>query len=336
MIHWQAAGPSVLASFMASMVEFVEALTVVLAVGIVRGWRSALLGSAAALGVLVVLTLVLGPSLTAIPLARVQLFVGTLMLLFGLRWLRKAILRSAGVLALHDEDQAFVKETQALRLRGAVENKPIDSVAFATAFKIVMIEGIEVVFIVIAIGASGTLLWPAAIGALLALLLVMVLGFWLHRPLAKVPENALKFGVGAMLSAFGAFWAGEGLGLTWPGADWALLALTATMLAVAWTLVPMCVRQRGQAIKVALNAHGQAMVAPVAVGPLSAWRRLWDELAGLFIDDGWLAAGVVCWVLFSVAAQSSHLALSPDAVSLAFTTGLVLLLAFSVLRRARG
>ncbi len=157
MIVWTSAAPSVLASFMASTVEFVEALTIVLAVGVVRGWRSALLGTAAALAVLVGLVAVLGPSLTRIPLPMVQLVVGTLLLLFGLRWLRKAILRSAGVLALHDEAKAFAEKTAALRAQGAqggVARQVIDKLAFATAFKIVMLEGIEVVFIVIAIGAS--------------------------------------------------------------------------------------------------------------------------------------------------------------------------------------
>jgi uncharacterized membrane protein len=227
------AAPSMLASFMASMVEFVEALTIVLAVGAVRGWRSALIGTAAALAVLAALVALLGPALTRIPLASVQLVVGTLLLLFGLRWLRKAILRAAGVLALHDETRAFAEETATLRGKGSVSMQAIDTLAFATAFKIVMLEGIEVVFIVVAIGASGDLLAPAAASAGAALLVVIALGFLLHRPVAAIPENTLKFGVGVLLSAFGTFWLGEGIGATWPGEDWSLLALVAGYLAAA-------------------------------------------------------------------------------------------------------
>src|SRR5437879_474787 len=168
MIDWVHAGPSVVAAFLASLVEFIEALTVVLAVGVVRGWRPALLGTAFGLAVLFLLVLVLGPALARIPLDIVQLAVGTLLLLFGLRWLRKAILRAAGIIALHDEEAAFAAETALLRQRGPLGGS-WDWVAITTAFKIVMLEGIEVVFIVIAIGAAGGLLLAARIGAIAAL-----------------------------------------------------------------------------------------------------------------------------------------------------------------------
>ena len=144
-----------------------------------------------------------------------QLVVGTLLLLFGLRWLRKAILRAAGVLALHDEAKAFEAETEALRRQGVAGGHAIDTLAFMASFNIVMLEGIEAVFIVIAIGASGRMMLPASVGAVMALLVVVALGLWLHRPLARVPENTLKLGVGVMLSAFGTFWVGEGAG--WNG-----------------------------------------------------------------------------------------------------------------------
>ncbi len=239
MIDWTHAGPSVVAAFLASLVEFVEALTVVLAVGVVRGWRPALLGTGLGLAVLFVMVILLGPALARIPLDLVQLFVGTLLLLFGLRWLRKAILRAAGVIALHDEEEAFAAETALLR-QGADGRRTWDTVAILTAFKIVMLEGIEVVFIVIAIGAAGGLLIPASAGAIAALIVVIILGAALHRPLAKIPENALKFLVGVLLCAFGAFWVGEGIGVAWPAEDWSILALIAGFLAVALATVPLC------------------------------------------------------------------------------------------------
>lgn len=331
MIVWTSAAPSVLASFMASTVEFVEALTIVLAVGVVRGWRSALLGTAAALAVLVGLVAVLGPSLTRIPLPLVQLVVGTLLLLFGLRWLRKAILRSAGVLALHDEAKAFAEETAALRAQGGVGHQVIDKLAFATAFKIVMLEGIEVVFIVIAIGASGQMMVPASIGALLALLAVVLLGLWLHRPLARVPENALKFGVGVMLAAFGTFWVGEGIGLEWPGADWAILALIGVFLVVALALVQVCIRLRKASVA-APKASGKAASTTAAKPGVLA--VIGSELFGLFFDDGWLAAGILVWVLAVWFGETRHAVASPvDGVL--FAVGLTAVLAASAARRAR-
>jgi uncharacterized membrane protein len=239
-----AAWPPMLAAFLASLVEFVEALTVVLAVGTVRGWRPALIGTILALAVLLALVAVLGPALTRIPLDLVQLVVGTLLLLFGMRWLRKAILRAAGVIALHDETAAFARETQRLRRQGRNPGARLDTVAVAAAFKIVMLEGIEVVFIVIAVGAAGRMLVPAGIGALAALALVILLGAAIHRPLARLPENALKFTVGVLLSAFGTFWAGKGIGVVWPGGDGALAALVAAFLVAALLLVPLARRAR--------------------------------------------------------------------------------------------
>lgn len=243
------AWPSLLAAFLASLVECVEALTVVLAVGAVRGWRSALAGSAAGLLALLLLVAVLGRALARVPLHGLQLVVGALLLLFGLRWLRKAVLRAAGVLALHDEAAIYERETQALRGQTVVA-RAWDKLAFATAFKITVLEGVEVVFIVLAIGAGRPgLLWPASLGALAALLVVAALGVVVHKPLARVPENTLKFAVGVLLSAFGTFWAGEGMGYAWPGGDWALLGLVGGFLAVSTACVPRCrrVAARGRA-----------------------------------------------------------------------------------------
>ena len=228
---WTHAAASGVAAFLASLVEGVEALTVVLAVGFVRGWRGSLTGACLGLVALVGLTAALGPALTRIPLDIVQLVVGGLLLLFGLRWLRKAILRGAGLIPQHDEAAAFANETESLMRFGRTLTA-FDTIAIATSFKIVMLEGIEVVFIVIAIGAGGGLLVPATVGAVAALILVIVLGFALHRPLAAVPENTLKFVVGVLLTAFGTFWIGEGIGVAWPGADLSLLALIAGFLGI--------------------------------------------------------------------------------------------------------
>jgi len=240
MIDWAHAGTSVLATFLASLVEFVEALTVVLAIGATRGWRAALTGAGAGLLTLAILVIALGPALARIPLASVQLVVGTLLLLFGLRWLRKAILRAAGIIPLHDETAAYAAEADLLTRSPRRFLAGLDTIAATASFKIVMLEGIEVVFIVIAIGAVSGLLIPASLGAAAALLLVVALGVVLHRPLARIPENTLKFLVGVLLSAFGTFWVGEGAGLAWPGADWSILGLTAAFLALALAMVPLC------------------------------------------------------------------------------------------------
>jgi Ca2+/H+ antiporter, TMEM165/GDT1 family len=234
-------GP-MLAAFLASLVEFVEALTVVLAVGAVRGWRDALLGSAAALALLLVLILALGPALSSIPLRAVQLVVGTLLLLFGLRWLRKAMLRAAGVIPLHDEEAAYAAQRESLGQAQAPRGQH-DTLALLASFKITLLEGLEVVFIIVAVAAGGAHLWiPASLGALAALLLVSALGVLLHRPLSHVPENTLKFGVGVLLTSFGSFWVGEGIGVRWPGDDWSLAGLIGGYLLVALLAVDLCRR----------------------------------------------------------------------------------------------
>jgi uncharacterized membrane protein len=205
----------------------------------VRGWRSALGGSSAALVVLLAIVAVLGPALARIPLHTIQIAVGVLLLLFGLRWLRKSILRAVGIIPLHDETAAFAKEAARLRTIGGAGRWGVAAVA--ASFQITMLEGIEVVFIVIAIGAGGAgLLMPASLGAIAALLLVIVLGLTVHRPLANVPENSLKFVVGVLLSAFGTFWVGEGLAIPWPGGDWAIPVLIAGFLLTAALTTGLC------------------------------------------------------------------------------------------------
>ena len=225
------------ASFAASFVEAVEALTIVLAVGLTRGWRPALTGAAAALAVLALIVAALGPLMGAVPLRALQGVVGALLLLFGLRWLRKAILRAIGIVALHDEDAAFAHETSELSQAGRRATSGFDWLGGVTSFKAVLLEGVEVVFIVIAVGAGRGLLGLASAGALAACVVVAALGAAVHRPLARVPENALKFVVGVMLSAFGLFWTGESLGVEWPGGDAAILAFAAMFLAVAAALI---------------------------------------------------------------------------------------------------
>jgi uncharacterized membrane protein len=222
----------VLASFVASLVEAVEALTVVVAVGVVRGWRWALAGVGAALALLGIVSLVFGAALAAAPIDALRLAVGVLLVLFGLRWLKKAMMRAAGLVPLHDEALIFEREVAGLGGLGRVAGG-WDPVAFGAAFKICLLEGVEIVFIVIAFGAGGYLL-SAALGALAALIVVAALGAVLHRPLTQVPENTLKFTVGALLSGFGTFWIGEALGAAWPGGDGALSGLVALFLAAGW------------------------------------------------------------------------------------------------------
>jgi Ca2+/H+ antiporter, TMEM165/GDT1 family len=228
---WSIAAPAVMAAFLASLVEVVEAFTIVLAVAVLRGWRSAALGTTAGLAVLAGIVLLLGPLLNRIPLHSLQLAIGILLLLFGMGWLRKASLRAAGIIPLHDEDAIFAAEAAQLGQHRRRQQTNLDWVAGITALKAVLLEGLEVVFIVIAVGAGRGLLMPASLGALAACALVLAAGAIIHRPLSRVPENTLKFGVGVMLSAFGVFWTGEGLGVAWPGQDLALLLFATLFLA---------------------------------------------------------------------------------------------------------
>ena len=227
---WSTAAPAVTAAFLASLVEVVEAFTIVLAVAMLRGWRPAALGTVAGLAVLAGIVLLLGPLLDRVPVASLQLAIGVLLLLFGMGWLRKASLRAAGVIPLHDEDAIFAAETAGLTEQTHRRQKNLDWVAGVTALKAVLLEGLEVVFIVIAVGAGRGLLVPAGLGALAACILVLAIGAVVHRPLSRVPENLLKFGVSIMLCSFGVFWTGEGLGIAWPGQDLALPLFIALFL----------------------------------------------------------------------------------------------------------
>ena len=230
MMALSTAAPAVGAAFLASIVEVVEAFTIVLAVATLRGWRPAAVGTAGGLAVLAGIVLLLGPVLNRIPITSLQLAIGILLLLFGMGWLRKASLRAGGVIPLHDENAIFAAEAAALVEQASRQRRSLGWAAGITALKAVLLEGLEVVFIVIAVGAGRGLLVPASLGALAACVLVLTIGAVVHRPLSRVPENNLKFGVGVMLSAFGVFWTGEGLGIAWPGQDLALLLFAALFL----------------------------------------------------------------------------------------------------------
>jgi uncharacterized membrane protein len=242
MLEWSTAAPAVSAAFLASIVEVVEAFTIVLVVATLRGWKPAALGTGAALVVLAGIVVILGPVLDQVPLNVLQLIIGVLLLLFGIGWLRKASLRVGGIIPLHDEDAIFARETAELSAEVQRQEASQDWIAGIAAFKAVLLEGLEVIFIVIAVGAGRGLLWPASLGAIAACGLVLVIGAFAHRPLARVPENTLKFSVGVMLSAFGVFWTGEGLGIEWPGHDLVLFVFAAIFL-IAGLMAARMVRQ---------------------------------------------------------------------------------------------
>ncbi|MGH3768320.1 MAG: hypothetical protein ACRDS0_08195 [Pseudonocardiaceae bacterium] len=233
----------VLSVFAACAVEAVEALTIVLAVGTARGWRATLGGVVAALVVLAAVVGVLGPAVTVLPLEALRLVVGGLLLVFGLQWLRKAVLRAGGQLALHDEDAIYSRELRAAQMVGGSRRQAVidDPYAFTVAFKGVLLEGLEVVVIVITFGANQGSIGLATLGAGAAVVVVTGLGVLLRRPLAQVPENTMKFAVGAMLTTFGTFWGAQGAGVQWPGGDTALLVLLAFVLAGAGVAVAVAV-----------------------------------------------------------------------------------------------
>jgi uncharacterized membrane protein len=234
-----------LAVFAACAVEGVEAVTIVLAVGMTRDWRSAWIGVIAALLALAVFVAVLGPALTALPIGVLRLVIGGLLLVFGLQWLRKAILRASGFKALHDEDAVFAEQVTAARAAGA-DPGGFDRYGFLVCFKGVLLEGLEVAFIVVTLGGNQGNVPLAVIAAVAAIVVVVIAGAVAHRPLSRVPENALKYGVGVMLTSFGMFWGAEGAGATWPGGDAAIPALIAFTLVISLIFVRLLRRQLGR------------------------------------------------------------------------------------------
>jgi uncharacterized membrane protein len=219
--------PLILTVFVACAVEAVEALTLVLAAGLTREWRSTFQGMAVALVALAVVVAVLGPTITLLPLGVLRVVVGALLAIFGLQWLRKAVLRATGFKGLHDEAAAYEREVTAARAAGAGSARGVvqDWYAFTLSFKGVLLEGLEVVFIVLTFGANQKNVGAAVIGAAAAIVVVTAVGIAVRAPLAKVPENGMKFCVGIMLTSFGTFWGAEGAGVRWPGNDAALLVL---------------------------------------------------------------------------------------------------------------
>jgi uncharacterized membrane protein len=239
-----------LASFLACAVEMVEALTIVLAVAVTRGWRSVRLGIAAALVSLAAVVAVIGPALTRLPLSALRVTVGFLLLVFGLQWLRKAILRASGYLPLHDEDAIYQREVGIAR-GVAHESSGVDWYAFTLSFKGVFLEGLEVAFIVVTFGAAHDEFALTALSAVAALIAVTAVGVVVHRPLSRVPENTMKFAVGLMLTTFGTFWGAEGAGAEWPGGEAMILGVLAFYAVFAFASVSLLRRRAAQAASAA-------------------------------------------------------------------------------------
>lgn len=227
----------ILSSFLGTGVEFVEALTIIMAVGAIRGWKSALAGGLSAVVVLGALVAVIGAPLVHImQISWVQLLIGLFMLLFGIRWLRKAILRYSGLKALHNEAESYQEELEHQKSAGAVA-AGIDKFAFVTTFSGTFLEGMEAIFIVITFGLSTKSMSSAIYGAVGAIVVVALLGLILRKPLSAVPENTMKFIVGVMLTSFGAFWVGESMNVAWPQRDLSILYLAATLVVLSFLLV---------------------------------------------------------------------------------------------------
>ena len=244
-MSWSTVGLAA-STLLASAVEFVEAFTIVLAMGLTRGWRSTIAGTVSALAVLCVIAAVAGYALINwFPKSALELVIGSLLLVFGLQWLRKAILRTSGLKAMHDEDEAFAEATAAGRSAGSDLRAGLDWVGFVVSFKGVLLEGLEVIFIVITFGLNALSMPTAIAGAAVGGAIVLVAGIVLHRPLARVPENTIKFAVGLLLLTFGTFWSVEGLGVfapgsgtvEWPGGEVALLGVLAAWCLLSWVAV---------------------------------------------------------------------------------------------------
>lgn len=261
------------AAFLASAVEFVEAFTIVLVVGVTINWRSSLVGAFAAAATLAVIIGTLGVALVQyVPIDLLRLVVGILLILFGLKWLKKALLRYSGLKALHDEEAIYEEHMAELRARGEVIENRIQPMGVALSYKAVLLEGLEVAFIVITFGSSAvtntlsrsTGIGSAAIGAAVAGILVIGLGALVRAPLKQVPENTLKFVVGIMLTSFGTFWAGEGFGVAWPLADVFILALVVLYLLASFVLVTWLkqVKQRQVAVSSSGNSLNGFPVVP--------------------------------------------------------------------------
>jgi uncharacterized membrane protein len=238
----------VASAFLACAVEMVEALTIVLAVGLTRDWRSTLSGVGVAIVALAAVVAALGPALTVIPIDDLRLVVGALLLIFGLQWLRKAILRASGYKALHDEDATFARELAEARAAGTERHAGLDWYAFTIAFKGVLLEGLEVAFIVLTFGSTQGSIPLAVVGAAAAVVVVVAVGLVARAPLSRVPENSMKFAVGVMLTTFGIFWGAEGAGADWPGGDASLPVVLLFVVLLSFGLVTTLRRRRRLAL----------------------------------------------------------------------------------------
>lgn len=275
-----------LSVFLACVVEAVEATTIVLAAGTARDWRSALYGVGAGVAVLAVLVAVFGPAIALIPLGVLRVLVGGLLLVFGLQWMRKAILRASGYKALHDEDEIYRREVAAARAAAKGSGYGVaDWYAFTLSFKGVLLEGLEVAFIVVTFGNIQGQLGLAAASAAAAVVLVAIAGIVVRGPLSRVPENTMKFVVGIMLTSFGIFWGAEGAGATWPNADISLLWIIPALAVIALAIVALLRRRAAAA------AEGTAAGARAATGPAQQAPAAASPLAGAAVPAGRTSLG---------------------------------------------
>ena len=281
----------ILATFIAAAVEWVEALTIVLAVGLTRGWKSAFAGTVAAVVALMVLVAAFGLAVTShVSIAAARTFVGVFLLLFGIKWLHKAVLRSSGLKSLHDEAKIFA-ETQEMLGASNARNAGLDRIGATTSFSGVFLEGLEVVFIVVALGGLQDVA-SAVIGAVASLVVVAGAGFALRHPLTQVPENAMKYVVGIMLTSFGTFFAGEGIGVQWWREDVSLIPLIGGYALISMIFVWLLRRPAGG-------------TARFDIGIIRAVNGIAREIWGLFVDDGAVAIAAVA-VLLGIAVFTDH------------------------------
>jgi len=288
-----------LSVFLACAVEAVEAVTIVLAAGTARDWKSAFRGVAAGLLTLALIIGIAGPAISRLPISSLRILVGGLLLVFGLQWLRKAILRSSGYKALHDEDQIFRDEVAAARAAGNVSRIGIDDwYAFTLSYKGVLLEGLEVAFIVLTFGTIQHQVGLASIAAISAVVIASIAGFVLAKPLSRVPENAMKFSVGILLTSFGIFWGAEGSGAKWPGDNWAVLGLIGFVSALSFALVIFLkLKYSCQQVEVfeELSEFAEEVILePQTGGVINGIKAFGEFWYDFIIGDDWsIAVGIV-------------------------------------------
>jgi uncharacterized membrane protein len=288
-----------LSVFLACAVEAVEAVTIVLAAGTARDWKSAFRGVAAGLLTLALIIGIAGPAISRLPISSLRILVGGLLLVFGLQWLRKAILRSSGHKALHDEDQIFRDEVAAARAAGKVSRIGIDDwYAFTLSYKGVLLEGLEVAFIVLTFGTIQHQVGLACIAAISAVVIATIAGFVLAKPLSRVPENAMKFSVGILLTSFGIFWGAEGSGAKWPGDNWAVLGLIGFVSALSFALVNFLKRkysrQQVEVLEDLSEFAEEVILEPQTGGIINGLKAFGEFWYDFIIGDDWtIAVGIV-------------------------------------------